>query len=878
MQKIYKYDYRMGMVTCYLWGWDNQNNPSFMVLYGGVDYPQYNSATFTDCAIFRGADGHFPRFENVRISNRYDHSTRARKREMFYVKDLSYTGYSYYPRGNSVPIKAFYSLDNPSSNFFSKFFSKPKLTINENAAYTDLIHMVGSTEVAGSLEVENFKLAKSPSEVLGLSAELSQYEQTLCELLTNPNLYSRKKKLKELVNSMPPTELYHHIMKIGSDELVSGLFLELAKQKNPILAEEAVRLLTTDETTISRKHRTGILRCAYIYYVAISEERAEQEIQQLLDSSQQWIQVYYNPQDVIEFKNKLQMVDILSVPSVLARTAFALDTKKVLFPTNYSKPVEYFSRYSRRMLDELSTTDEAKFMEAMVELFSSYTQTDMPASYRIWDYDIGDYITVPGRTYFINHYLYHIRYGNFAEYDKKYADKKRFEFKPEIWDRHLDKVLFLAGVTKVEMIAEPLHHILIDNFHHLISFPYEKLLAVAESPYAPLAEMIVKIIVGKLKMESNINLDLLVLLAQSRNKDIQKLVLDYFSNVEISPENAVLFMYMQDWEESATMLADIIEKFDINGYMAFLHSVLDSSEKFATQNIIWSDKLIELIDNSLTRIEAASFEQKSNLVQKAMASLGGQPDYIANLSENIIFNMPLIELRDVLTKCSLPVGSRTYSLRLLGLIKTNDMPDVGLVVTILEDASPKVLNILVEILLEQKQQLSMMHLILLLESEVESLNSLAKDVFGNMPNYEKYKLHSKILDSPDKKTYQFGLEKLREIYLDGEIPPKFLIEMLEHPSPEVRIYASDKITQILNEFGSGNKDLFVYYAKTLLLLPNKASKGKKNIYALLPKFVDMYKDKQPAVEEFLLELGGSNIISDSEQALVALVKIRSGDF
>ncbi|HEX9062276.1 MAG TPA: hypothetical protein VF941_19065, partial [Clostridia bacterium] len=124
-----------------------------------------------------------------------------------------------------------------------------------------------------------------------------------------------------------------------------------------------------------------------------------------------------------------------------------------------------------------------------------------------------------------------------------------------------------------------------------------------------------------------------------------------------------------------------------------------------------------------------------------------------------------------------------------------------------------------------------------------------------------------------QKAYSFGLHKLDTIY--GEvIPEEFIIQMLEHDSAVIKAYISDKVEKILKDFKYENKNLFMYYMKTLLLLPNKISKSKDDIYKVIPKFVNLHKDAREEIENILLDIGGSNIIVDSERALVALAGIR----
>ena len=107
------------------------------------------------------------------------------------------------------------------------------------------------------------------------------------------------------------------------------------------------------------------------------------------------------------------------------------------------------------------------------------------------------------------------------------------------------------------------------------------------------------------------------------------------------------------------------------------------------------------------------------------------------------------------------------------------------------------------------------------------------------------------------------------------IPKEFIIQMLEHDRDEVKKYISDKTKEVLNSLKDSDKDLFIYYVKTLLYLPNKLSKEKDSIYDAIFNFALKYDDKIEEIENILLDIGSSNSIVDSERALVTLAKIRS---
>jgi len=115
------------------------------------------------------------------------------------------------------------------------------------------------------------------------------------------------------------------------------------------------------------------------------------------------------------------------------------------------------------------------------------------------------------------------------------------------------------------------------------------------------------------------------------------------------------------------------------------------------------------------------------------------------------------------------------------------------------------------------------------------------------------------------------------IYLyDQNIPEQFLLQLLEHPSPDVKAYISRKIDNLIKDVLKSDErlDLFIYYAKTILLTPHKNRRSKERLFGIIPNLVLRYKVKSRDFKEMLIELGGSNILKDSESAIVALAKIK----
>ena len=83
----------------------------------------------------------------------------------------------------------------------------------------------------------------------------------------------------------PPKLVYERILSIGSSELISGLFLELAKNKDDVILKEAKLLIESDIDWTGRKNADSLRRCANIYLNALSPElrkRKEDKIRKSL--------------------------------------------------------------------------------------------------------------------------------------------------------------------------------------------------------------------------------------------------------------------------------------------------------------------------------------------------------------------------------------------------------------------------------------------------------------------------------------------------------------------------------------------------------------------------------------------------------------------
>lgn len=284
--------------------------------------------------------------------------------------------------------------------------------------------------------------------------------------------------------------------------------------------------------------------------------------------------------------------------------------------------------------------------------------------------------------------------------------------------------------------------------------------------------------------------------------------------------------------------------------------------------------------------------EKEDLLKSVINSIikkQSMESFIESYLEEIIFSYSSDELIEILNnfelKYDLLSSRNNMVISLVNSIVNNEVPSDSAIIKILETGSSKTLNTLFELVNKNEKYLlnRFSTLLILLECDVVSLNEKAKEIFEKMDKEDKVKMHKFIIDSPVEKVYNFGLLKLNEYYKEF-IPSDFIMQMVEHTSEKVKGYILNKSEDILNTLGKGDEDLFIYYAKTLLLLPNKVRKNKEDVYDYLYRFTLKYKNKYNnyeeicndylKIEELLFDMGSSNIIKDKEKSLVTLAKIK----
>jgi hypothetical protein len=259
-----------------LWGWDSSNEPSFAILYGyqtlsgeilhlsekniadfihslkknkknmlsvtpeiepGDYYVLEDEVKYVGYLFLHGNKGHFSSFKPVQFKSFTYFDWRKRtpisKGPFLVEKNKRYRGGYYSPRHNFE--------DREVENFhrFTEVLKLPYFSIHSQE---NIVQLIKDQNVS----LEGFTLATSAQEVLTLKKENAQYLDDLIEIMTNQRIYMRKKRLALLIKQDPPKEIFDLILELGSSELVAGLFLELAQQKNEILLETAKNLVKSE--------------------------------------------------------------------------------------------------------------------------------------------------------------------------------------------------------------------------------------------------------------------------------------------------------------------------------------------------------------------------------------------------------------------------------------------------------------------------------------------------------------------------------------------------------------------------------------------------------------------------------------------------------
>lgn len=909
-QRLWKRDEPIRQLL--FWGLDSQKNPCLLILYGEQKIDQilrsssrsyYAEAyllkptvTYTNYAVFHGINGHLPSIPNTYYFKAKD--------LLCYTKGYK-TAYRHweYNRGSG-----WHECIDIDKKYIIEEFYKIKQTVvfdyYEKKNYTDYVAYFKANEIT----FKDFELIEHPSDLFGFEAD-SPYMEIIINMFSRKRLYTRRKYLNQFIKMQPSVEEYERILKVASIELACGIFQELTIQKNPILLETAKQIDKSDVLWANAAYHSGLKRCINQYINLFDEKllwkqkefiyrtlpemdfhikhlmlygrklRSE-ELEEYLNTPNAYQDILYvfgsqnlyekntytDGKDVnnIAFKDTIQTAKAYGMADAIGKIAYYLDAPRTTCyfrGSGRTSAYNYYLRYLRRTLDQYQTTDEIKFITAAREMLTSYTDHDS-----LYNEDFSS-------NFFFNKYFREIIVNNNAA-------------EQSIWHRYLTDVIFIAQNAKASQVHEFCYTILkkADAHHKFDSYEIKELIVLSKIPYKKTAEIFEKILLSKLKALQEFDADIMITLMNTTSEKLWDAAKKYFrqTNGIFQPEDVADFLFLDTIGTWYSVLEDSINHFTMEEYTAFLKSTAEKRERFLEEQIELSEQIVDLLLKSVDKLDTATEEKQKELLHyfiPLLSSLRKIPNFLFDITETIIFSMPYDILKDTLKDIDLQhnrISEREYNaISLLKSCKNDTLPKDSLILSILETGSKRLIKTLTEVISRKRTILaeSTTTLLLLFECNVSSLNEIAQFVFKGFKMEKREKMHMILLDSPVEKTYQYGLKKLDNWY-GGEIPAQFIPRMMEHPCVEVKAYLSKKMKYVFSNLKETNPDLYIYYAKTLLYLPNKVSKSKEHIYHTIPIFLKYHPEKQQEIEHILLDIGGTNSKIDSERALVAFAQIQ----
>lgn len=907
--------------TIFLLGIDNQKNPCLVILYGRhkiqmvLQNHYYHhecilepSVRYTHYAVFHGINGHLPS-----VIKTYYHEDLEEKNLLLHHRGYKTMQFTWERIPEQLHRWQRVDIIDPKYIIPSFYPFEQNVVFNyyQENRYEDYVALLKHHNIT----FHGCQLIENPSTLFGFSPE-SPYYENIFHMFLQQRLYVRKKHLNQFIKKNPSVEDYKKILSIASVELACGIFQELSVQKNPILLETAQQILHSNELWAKEAYHNGLRRCIHQYINLFDEALVQEQknsiyerlpemdfhikrlnwyntilegeaLQQHLNQPFAYDELRHSYPPVfgrqvlyerntytdgkdfynIPFKDTIQRARAYDMADALGKIAYYLDAPRT---STYLKAIgkggayRYYVRYIRRVLDEYKSTDESKFMAAVKEMLTSYTDNDNVL-----------YQTALFGNYFFNYY-FRIKTDNGFSYSYNDNDP--------IWHKHIEDMVYIAKNAQALPVHEFCYAIL--KTHSFDDYPIQELIVLAQIPHEETAKFFEVALFTKLETLQEFDAKLMIALMESKSANIQYAASQYFvrTNGKFTPENIAALFSPATADTWYDVIQSNINAFTTEEYIAFIKIMTGKNDFFlkSEKEAAFSDDIKELLQYTTNKLEAASIEEQQQLLQYFIALLSKNTkwaDIIGQMAENILFFMPYPTLKDSLEQISLEhdaLSEKNYhAMVLLKAIKTDAFPKDSYLLSILDTASARLVKTLTEVIYAQKEALSQKNatLLLLLECNVYSLNKIAQTVFEAMEIEKREKMHMLLLDSPVQKVYQYGLEKLDSWY-EGKIPKAFIVRMLEHPCLSVQSYVCEKMEYALSHLEQSQPDIYVYYAKTLLYLPNKASKSKEYVYSTLIPFLQHYPEKRNEIEAILLDIGSTNTKFQAEKALVAFAQIQ----
>lgn len=905
-----------------LWGQDQKANPCLLILYGEqepeyiVNHSRYSwnidgyvlqsTVDYTHYAVFHGKNGHLPSIPSVN-----------------YLKDSNAlcTRKGYHRSGIE------WEWNNEERHYIQKRIIDPKYKIQEfypvkgnicfdyyeSHSYQDYVTYLKENHIV----FQDCEVIENPSDLFGF-AENSIYSQTVIDIFSKPNVYGRQKALQQFMEKNPSVEEYETLLKIASVELACGIFQELTIAKNPILLKQAKEIQQTKDLWAEEAYHKGLKRFLKQYIDVFNEKLMQKQKDQIYASlpemdfhvtyldedpitdeelkkrfnTEELAYAYFRMYEIdgwyfgnrklydkntytdgryfkkIPFKSTIQTAKAYDMADAIGKIAYCLDTPRTTYFLKRSgegKAYEYFVRYLRRTIDAYQKTDETKFIAAAKEMLSSYTNDD-------------------GMQGFNFNYYYEYNYF----FNRYFTAKIKEGIQPQedVWDRHLEDVVEIAKNAKSTPTSQFCDIVIRKAYqnHKFDDYSLKDLILLTQIPYQKTAELFEKLVLPKLEALQEFDGELMLSLMDTVLVNLQRAAEDYFVRTDgkFSPENVADMFRLNSFEKWLMIIKKNIHDFTPKEYIVFLKSFLTQNEYIINSKKEFPDNVKEFLKNSISVLHHADIEEKQDIIQYLVSLLYQKQefaDFITEMIEGILFQTSYDELKDILQHVTFKSSMLTEKIRntiaLLRAIKESKVCKDTVLLSILDNGSAHQIKALTEVSERWKAQFSDSALLLLFESNVYALNQTAQSVFEAMELEQREKLHMLLIDSPVERVHKYALEKL-DTWYGNKIPKTFLYRMLEHPCIAVKTFLSAKMEKAFSNLKEVQPDLYLYYVKTLLYLPNKVSKSKDEVYDTIPVFLNYCPEKKKEIEEILLDIGSTNVKVNSEKALVTFAKIQKG--
>lgn len=984
-KRVWKKEY-MPVRQITLWGYDKMKNPGFLILYGiheeDTTIPNNTDkiylreqVIYESYFILTGKNGHLPSLPEEKVRE-----TDSRISFPVSITSATISGSNLRMLLNSEwkRNRSWYYDDDETTAaelaekelIAMEIEKRPVLSYYEEISYEECVNLI----LKYKNEFDGFQIVKNPEEILQFGETYAPYFQSICELFSYPNRYIRKKRLKELIQLSLPLDFYKHLIQIGSTELLSGLFLEFAKQKNPLLLEETEQLLQNIDFD-NPGYIAGLKRCISIYKISMNEkEKAKQEriIRENLPNmdlhllhieekecpadtiiegavyrkyaSQGLLKPYkydyeYNYErhdwkrtktkypihykksiysdgyylNILEVKHTIQQAEIYDLPDVIGTIAYYMDAPRLTYyfrGNEKTKIYHYFKRCLRRIIDNYAKKDADKFMLIMKVLFSQYKKEDYICKFKE-NFQFNEFL----RYYLYYEYKEEFNYYNFnyIEYSNLRGEQQqqywnewmeqdrirreriksdellslqgRYEFHKEIWDTHRTETAEILLNTEIEVIQKACYFILNDATLEQLKeqLSSDIIVRLSMCSYTPVKQLFKTVLEEKLKDSSNIDASLLLAMIKSEDYILCKLAREYIEERTISLKadfyvELLLSDSAKDW---ISAWEEQLNQSSLNYYFDFVMALINKKEEIVSR--VLPDFIKDELHRSTNWFASKNYEEKEqywNLLLELLFYHSSYPEVIAEFLEELLFSfsnenflvLPLQLEEDKWIQTER--NNRIYSM--LQFIKKQQIPNDYHIVGILEKGSQKMLQSFFQLVSSHKERL-LQHksaLLLFAESNVTRLNELVKEILESLPAEQAGEYYSILLDSPIERAYQMGLYYLKTVY-QSQIPAQWLLPLMEHTAKEVKEFITTYLYNFITQIGNGNTTLFIYYSKTILYLPNKLAKAKWQLYQVLPVFIQKYPECWKEIESILLDIGGSNVKTDSEKALITIAKIRN---